>query len=282
MNFYILRHDEDPQHEVYVNREDFDNAVAEAVDKTQHGAPDDETDEIERCVRKRTRTCASLAEVDRLLVNDETGIPSWHEAGRPHDGRLACWEDADYRGGNACLYRLTAESLRTAADETMDYDQGWFHDPDLAGALSIDGIDPELRTVTDTMANAIAPCETTACTAGHAYVCAFGWRDYLQTAVRANGGVPTPRIGDRAAAELGMSTAQQAALFPAVPELDEITSAFKLMPQDWACPKARIQEIEKRWEKADENCRADDMAIVLETLARRCDRVNAFVAPIEN
>lgn len=278
MNFYILRQDEDSQHEVYVNREDFDNAVAEAVDKARHGAADDEADGR---VRERTSTCASLAEVDRLLGRDDTGGPSWHEAGRPHDGKLACWKDADYRGGNAHLYRLTAESLHTAADTTMGYDQKRFHDLGLAEALSVDGIDPELRRVTDAMANGIAPCETAACVAGHAYVCAFGWRDYLQTAVRANGGVPTPKIGDRAAAELGMSAAQQAALFPAQPELDEITDAFNLEPQDWACPTARRNEIEERWEGSGE-CRADDMVVVLETLARRCDRVNAFIAAIDN
>ena len=283
MKFYVLQHEDPAQTQAYVNREDFDGAVAEAVDTARHGAPEDKREEIERQVQARTRTCATLDEVDAVaeVETPVDGTVTWSEAGRSHDGKRQYWEDADYRCGNGHLYRLAADSLRTAGDETMGYDQGCFHDMGLAPALSIDGIDPEARVVTSSMANAIAPCETSACVAGHVYVCARGWQDYLQACARANGDVPTPVIGDRAATELGMSARQQSALFPSLPELEEIVAAFGIAPGDWTRPPTEIDEIEKRWQ-TDQEIGAEDMAIVLEAIARRCDRVNALVAAIEN
>ncbi len=283
MKFYVLQHEDPAQTQAYVNREDFDGAVAEAVDTARHGAPEDKREEIERQVQARTRTCATLDEVDAVaeVETPVDGTVTWSEAGRSHDGKRQYWEDADYRCGNGHLYRLAADSLRTAGDETMGYDQGCFHDMGLAPALSIDGIDPEARVVTSSMANAIAPCETSACVAGHVYVCARGWQDYLQACARANGDVPTPVIGDRAATELGMSARQQSALFPGIPELEEIVAAFGIAPGDWTRPPTEIDEIEKRWQ-TDQEIGAEDMAIVLEAIARRCDRVNALVAAIEN
>ena len=283
MKFYVLQHEDPAQIDVYVNREDSDGAVAEAVDTARHGAPEDEREEIERQVQARTHTCATLDEVD-AVAEAETPVDEtvkWSEAGRSHDGERQYWEDADYRCGNGHLYRLAADSLRSAGDESMGYDQGQFHDMGLAQALSIDGIDPEARVVTTSMANTIAPCETTACVAGHVYVCARGWQDYLQACARANGGVPTPVIGDRAGTELGMSARQLSALFPSLPELVEIVEAFGIAPEDWTCPPTEIDEIEGRW-LSDLEISAEDMAIVLEAIARRCDRVNALVAAIEN
>ena len=287
MKFYVLRHEDPPEiNYVYVNREDFDDAVAEALDTARYGAPDDERkkdherEEIERQVQARTRTCATLDEVDALADSvDET--VGWTEAGRSHDGERGYWEDTDYRCGNGHLYRLAADSLRSAEDETMGYDQGSFHDMGLVQALSIDDIDPEARIVTKSMADAIAPCETAACVAGHVYVCARGWQDYLQACARANGDVPTPVIGDRAATELGMSARQQSALFPSLPELEEIVEAFGIAPGDWTRPPTEIEEIENRWQ-TDQEIAAEDMAVVLEAVAQRCDRVNALVAAIEN
>lgn len=282
MNFYMLRHDGHAEADVYVNREDFDQAVSEAVDEARHGTCSDAgADEIERQVRARTHTCASLAEADNMVEPDADGMPQWREAGRSHDGGRQKWNDADYRGGNAELYRQAADSLRKAGDETMGYDQGRFHDPGLDRALSIDHVDAESRVVSNEMAGTIRPCETAACAAGHVYVCARGWRSYLQTCcTRSENGINAPGIGNAAAAELGMSLNQQWALFPAEPEFDYVVEAFRIEPDDWTCPSARTDEIELRWEEG--HYRAADMAVVLETLARRCDHVNAFVATIDN
>jgi len=130
------------------------------------------------------------------------------------------------------------------------------------------------------MAAAVHPCETAACAAGHVYVCVHGWRKFLQTCVRAQTGITTPSIENSAAAELGMSETQRSALFPAQPELRDVVDAFHVSPEDWTCPAAETDEIEKRWEARD--YRAADMAVVLETIARRGDRVNAFVATVGN
>ena len=283
MKFYVLQHEDPAQIDVYVNREDFDGAVAEAIDTARHGAPDNEREEIERQIQARTHTCATLDGVDAVaaIAASVNETVEWTEAGRSHDGKRQHWEDADYRCGNGHLYRLAADSLRSAEDETMGYDQSFFHDVGLAQALSIDGIDPEARVVTTSMANTIAPCETAACVAAHVYVCARGWQDYLQACARANGGVPTPIIGDRAATELGMSARQQSALFPSMPELEEIVAVFGIAPEDWTRPPTEIDEIEGRW-LSDLETRAEDMAIVLEAIARHCDRVNALVTAIEN
>lgn len=217
-----------------------------------------------------------------MVGRNAAGGPDWHEAGRSHDGSRESWRQADYRPGNAQLYRLAAESLRTAEDETMGYDQGRFHDPGLAEVLSLHRIPAESRIVTDEMAAGIAPCETAACVAGHVYVCARGWQDYLDRCVRATGEVPTSEIGNTAAAELGMSEEQHCALFPAQPVLHEVVEAFGIRPEDWTCPPATTDEIEKRWDGQPGDYRAADMAVVLETIARRCNRVNAFVVTIEN
>lgn len=284
MRFYMLH---DHQHQpaiadVYINREDFDKAVSEAVDEALGEAPEEDgvaRAEIERKVRARTHTCASLSEVYDTADRD-AGEPQWREKGRSHDGRQPYWMEADHRGGNAALYRQTADSLRSAEDETMAYEQSRFHDPGLPEALSIDDIQPEARVVTEAMASAIHPCEAAACVAGHAYVCAYGWRTFLQTCVRMTKGVTAAGIEDGAAAELGMSEKQCSALFPAEPELRDVIEAFHIAAEDWTCPPTETDEIEKRWEERD--YRAADMAVVLETLARRCERVNAFVTGIDN
>ena len=175
-----------------------------------------------------------------MVGRNPAGEPDWHEAGRSHDGsRGESWWQADYRLGNAQLYRLAAESLRTAEDETMGYDQGRFHDPGLTEVLSLHRIPAESRIVTDEMAAGIAPCETAACVAGHVYVCARGWRDYLGKCVRATGEVPTSEIGNTAAAELGMTGEQHCALFPAQPALEEVIGAFGITPEDWTCPASQ-------------------------------------------
>ncbi len=283
MKFYMLRNSALDTADVYVNGDDFNEAVSTEVDQGLEGVCDDITaDEVERQVRTRTHTCSSLAEVDGMVGRNPAGEPDWHEAGRSHDGSRESWWQADYRLGNAPLYRLAAESLRTAEDETMGYDQGRFHDPGLTEVLSLHRIPAESRIVTDEMAAGIAPCETAACVAGHVYVCARGWRDYLGKCVRATGEVPTSEIGNTAAAELGMTGEQHCALFPAQPALEEVIGAFGITPEDWTCPPARTDEIEKRWDGQPGDYRAADMAVVLETIARRCDRVNAFVATIEN
>ena len=163
----------------------------------------------------------------------------------------------------------------------MGYDQGRFHDPGLDSALSLDHVDAESRVVSDEMAGTIDPCETAACVAGHVYVCAHGWRSYLQTSARAAGPVITScNIGDGAAEKLGMSRAQQWALFLAEPRLSEVIEAFGIQAQDWTGPTAETDDIGKRWDETTYH--AADMAVVLETLARRCERVNALVATIEN
>lgn len=286
MKFYILRdyldHDENPQHQVYVNLEDFDNEVERQIEDALRHRCTEEADEIEQGVRSRTATVASLAEVENLLEQKPNGDRTWHEAGRAHDGKAGIWEEANYRGGNAELYRNTAASLRTANDKTMGYDQRTFHSTSLPKTLGVEKIEPRLRQVTDDIATSVQACETAACVAGHAYVCAFGWQAFLQAAVLANGSAPTPRIGERAGAALGMSIDQQTTLFSSVPELDEIKTAFKLTTDDWPCPESRVEEIDTRWMNSSHHCRPEDMSTVLEALARRCDRVNAFIAGIEN
>ncbi|MCY4119344.1 MAG: hypothetical protein OXG72_00275 [Acidobacteria bacterium] len=283
MRFYMLEgklHDTHATNEVYVNRDDFDKAVNDALDEGLHEAGDDVTrDEIERQVSARTHTFRTLAKIDDT-VECSVGEAEWREMGRSHDGKRPCWSEGEYHAGNADLYRQTADSLRNAEDETMSYEQSRFHDPGLPEALSLDDIDPEARFVSEEMASAIDPCETAACVAGHAYVCAHGWRSFLQTCVRTRTAVPSPSIEDGAAAELGMSEKQCSALFPAEPQLRDIIEAFEIASADWTCPTAEADEIETRWEERD--YRAADMAIVLDTLARRCDRVNAFVAAIDN
>lgn len=296
MNFYILHdnpeHGLATEHQVYVNREDFDEAVAETVDQAQHGCDADERDEVERRIRDRTATHTSLTELENELQGQPDHKRQWTEAGRRHDGTADGWRDSEYRIGNSCLYRLTAASLKTAEDETMGYDQTAFHDMGFAKALSVDNVAPEQRTVTEKMASTIQPCETAACVAGHAYVSAFGWRRYLQTAIRSNDGEMTWEIGRQVAAELGMSSYQEITLFCSHPSLEEINEAFGLKAEDWACPTAQINAIEEHWHwnathAGDTGAepsphRANDMRVVLEAIARRCDRVNAFVAGIEN
>jgi len=216
MQFYMLQHQRQPEADVYVNRQDFDEAVSEAVNEARHDTFGNvAAEEIERRVRARTHTCASLAEVDGMVEREAGQPPQWLEMGRSHDGKQESWRDPDYRGGNAELYRLAAESLRNAEDETMGYDQDRFYDPGLPEALSVDDIDPESTVVTDKMAAAVHPCETAACAAGHVYVCVHGWRKFPQTCVRAQPAITTPSIANRSAAELGMSEAQRSALFPA-------------------------------------------------------------------
>ena len=285
MKFYMLRNTALDTADVYVNGDAFNEAVSAEIDQRLKCVGDDVTaDEVERQVHARTHTCTSLAEVDRMVGNDAVGNPDWREAGRGHDGTPKFWRQADYRLGNAQLYRLAAESLRTAEDETMAYDQGRFHDPGIAEALSLHRIPAESRIVTDEMAAGIAPCETAACVAGHVYVCARGWRDYLSRCVQATEKVPTSEIGNTAAAELGMSDEQHCALFPAQPVLHEVVEAFGIRSEDWSCPPARREEITKRWnwKKQPSDYLAADMAVVLETIARRCDRVNALAATIDN
>ena len=287
MRFYMLEakvHDTHAASEMYVNREDFDNAVDKAVndalDEELHEAGGDITrDEIERHVRARTHTCASLSEVDDTADHD-VHKPQWRETGRSHDGKQTYCTEASYRGGNAELYRRTADSLRNAEDETMGYEQSRFHDPGIPEALSLEKLEPEARIVTEELASAIHPCETAACVAGHAYVCTQGWRRFLQTCVRTRTDVPSPSIEDGAAAELGMSEKQCSALFPAEPQLQDVIEAFGIAAEVWTCTAAETQKIERRWEERDYH--AADMAVVLDTLARRCDRVNAFVAAIDN
>ena len=283
MRFYMLLNHALDAAEVYVNGDDFDEAVSAEIDEGREGVSDDITaDEVERQVHARTHTCWSLAEVDSMVGRNAVDTPNWHESGRSHNGRRKSWQQADYRLGNAQLYRLAAESLRTAEDETMGYNQRMFHDPGLVEALSLHRTPAESRIVTDQMAATIAPCETAACVGGHVYVCARGWRDYLNKCVRATGEVPAAEIGNTAATELGMSEEQQGALFPAQPALHDVVEAFGIRPEDWTCPPARRDTIEKRWDEHPGDYRAADMAVVLETIARRCDRVNAFAAAIEN
>lgn len=283
MKFYMLRNTALDTADVYVNGDDFNEAVSAEIDQGLEGVSDDiSAEEIEQQVHARTHTCTSLAEVDSMVRRNAAGSPEWHEAGRSHDGSRDFWRQADYRLGNAQLYRLAAESLRTAEDDTMGYDQGRFHEPGLAEVLSLHRIPAEARIVTDEMAAGIAPCETAACVAGHVYVCARGWQEYLSKCVQAIGEVPTSEIGNTAAAELGMSDDQQCTLFPAEPVLHEVVEAFGITPEDWTCPPTTTDEIARRWDEEPGDYRAADMAVVLETIARRCDRVNAFVAAIEN
>lgn len=283
MKFYMLRNTALDTADVYVNGDDFNEAVSAEIDQGLEGVNNDVTaDEVERRVRARTHTCTSLAEVDSMVGRNAAGGPDWHEAGRSHDGSRKSWWQADYRLGNAQLYRLAAESLRTADDETMGYDQSRFHDPGIAEVLSLHRVPVKERIVTDEMAKGIAPCETAACVAGHIYVCARGWQDYLGRCVRATGDIPASEIANTAAAELGMSDEQHCTLFSAEPMLDEVVEAFGIAPEDWSCPPERTDQIEKRWEQAPGDYRAADMAVVLETIARRCDRVNPFAAAIEN
>lgn len=280
MKFYLLHNEGWNVLEVYVNRDDFEENVAEAVDQARYGTPEDEHAEIERRVRARARTYASLPEIESLIRNED-GLETWTEGGRSHDGEQETWNAAEVQIGNAYLYRLAADSLRKAGDETLGYNQGFFHALGVTEALCLDNVEPEQRTVSDAMAKTIAPCETAACVAAHVYICAKGWRAYLQASTRTPIAMPTATIGYHAAAELGMLTTQRAALFPAQPAIHEITDAFALKPSDWPCDSTRVESIAKRWED-DLACKADEMATVLEAIARRCDRVNALVATIDN
>ena len=162
----------------------------------------------------------------------------------------------------------------------MGYDQGIFRDPELVPALCLETVAPCDRIVTSEMASAVEPCETAGCVAAHAYVCSRGWQEYLAAAVDEDGELMAPYVASTAASDLGMSGEQLAALFSEGPGLHHVSDAFHVLPEDWNCPETRIDEIEERWKNHD--YRADDMATVLYTLARRCDRVNAFVAAIDN
>ena len=274
MQFYVLQ-EEDPRIvDVYVCRDDFEGAVTRAVNQALSGLPASKRAATAEAVGRRTRTCTSLREVDAMVASD-TDAQAWHEAGRSHDGTRPEWDDGDYRGGNAYLYRQTAASLRNGSDETMGYDQCQFHGAGIPSPLSLEESDPDRKMTTDALAAAISPCETAACVAAHAYVCAKGWTSYVEACVQAH------NIGQKATIELGMSQAQQGVLFPATPEVDAVVKAFRITPEDWPCTPERVERIRTRWNEG-KKIGPEEMALVLEAIASQCMRTNAMAAAIDN
>ena len=280
MQFHMLWQDDDPDVHVYVNREDFDEAAREAVRRSASHAVNGGTDGIEKRILARTHTCETLNDVEAMLPPDDGDSAHWCNMGRSHDGSRHNWCEDDYRGGNAVLYREAAASLLTAGNETMAYSHKPHGGAKLARALSLDTIDPEDRVVTDEMAGSIAPSTVAATVAGHVVACAYGWQRYLNDCVRAKPRRAGAAIAMLAGNALGISTSDGRILFSAKPCLEEIEYAFNVKDEYWPCTQAEAEAIAERWGKNE--YRAADMATVLEMLARRCDRVNAFIAKIDN
>ena len=280
MHFYVLQEEEPKVVKAYVNRVDFDNSVNDEIDLTTKAMPEHNRAVAEKHVRQRTRTCTSLNEVD-AIAESWTEDELWHEAGRSHDYTRPRWWNTDYRTGNAALYRLAAASLRKADQETMGYDQGYYHDPNMPKLLALDEVATDERVVSASMASEFTPCDTAACVAGHTYVCSRGWQSYLQACMRSVGGTPTNYIGLAAAKDLDMSPVQHDELFAANPDLSTIISSFGIADGDWTCPPEGVQEIERHW-PLGQTPRPEDMALLLEAIANRVERAEALAATVVN